>query len=265
MRFMRKTMAILLIAGLLASLSGCAGSGQAKPQLIIGCNEYAPYNYTDEDGDPAGMDVELAWEACARMGYEPVFRRIDWEQRDALLEAGEIDCLWSCYSMDGQLERYAWVGPYMNSRQVVAVLSDSPIETLSDLAGKSVAVRVGSKAETIFLEQSELGIPQVQVVYSLNTSSEIATALRNNYVDAVAGYGAAVREALNYGGADYRFLEEEPSHAALGIAFALGSGSQVRENLRQALKEMLEDGTTARILTEYGVDIEKALGRIHYA
>ena len=37
--------------------------------------------------------------------------------------------------MDGREQLYRWVGPYMVSRQVVAVNADSGIETLADLAG----------------------------------------------------------------------------------------------------------------------------------
>ena len=256
-----RTIFIILLALCCLSLSGCSlQKKDGLPKLIIGCDNYRPYNYTDEDGNPAGMDVDLAKEACRRMGYEPVFEQIDWNKRDILLASGKIDCLWSCFSMDGQEDRYAWVGPYMYSRQIVAVLYDSPIRHLSDLAGKSVAVRVGSKAETTFLEHSEEGVPQVQSVYCLSDLSEVITALRNDYVDACAGYAAAVREQLRYAGVEYRFLEEDLARAKLGIAFSKGSDEELRSKLSDALDEMLADGTTARILKEYGVDTDKVLG-----
>ena len=60
-------------------ICGCAAKQEASlPQLVIGCNNYEPYYYADADGEPAGMDVDLAKEACARMGYVPVFRQINW-------------------------------------------------------------------------------------------------------------------------------------------------------------------------------------------
>lgn len=208
--------------------------------------------------------MELAREACRRMGYEPVFRKVDWDSRDELLTGGGIDCLWSCYSMDGQEHDYDWVGPYMRSRQVVAVLEESPIGHLTQLSGRTVAVRVGAKAESLFLRHAEANVPVVQTVFSLNSMAEVATALRNGYVNAIAGYGAAVREALNNSGVAYRFLEEELGHANLGIAFAKGSDPVLLDKLTQALKDMQEDGTTARILSGYGIDLDKALGSIRY-
>ena len=64
-------------------------------QIIIGGDNYPPFNYTDENGNPAGIDVELAKEAFHRMGYKPVFVNIDWENKKKLVEQGKIDCIWA--------------------------------------------------------------------------------------------------------------------------------------------------------------------------
>lgn len=239
---------------------GCSRHSTEKlPQLVIGSDEYRPYNYTDEDGEPAGIDVELAREACTRMGYEPVFRHIEWNLRDEYLAEGEVDCLWSCYPMNEE-EEYEWVGPYMYSRQVVAVRKDSPIYTLSDLEGKSVAVRVGSQAEDLFLKKTKNNTLQVKNVYSLNDVDEIVTALRNDYVDACAGYGATVTVLLNNAEVPYRLLEEDLSRAALGIAFPKNSDPGLRTQLEKTLEEMRQDGTMGHILEGYGLNVKKALG-----
>ena len=241
-------------------MGGCSGQkADELPKLVIGSDEYRPYNYTDIDGECAGIDVELAKEACRRMGYEPVFKHIEWNLRDEYLENGEIDCLWSCYPMIED-EKYEWVGPYMYSRQVVAVLENSSIYTMSDLEGKSVVVRVGSQAEDIFLNKTEKNLPQVKTVYSLNDVDEIVIALRNDYADACAGYGATVKELLNNAGVQYRLLEEDLSRAELGIAFPKNSDSALRKQLEETLNEMHQDGTMAQILEDYDVDVKKALG-----
>lgn len=241
-------------------LGGCSRQDTGEmPQLVIGSDEYRPYNYTDEEGEFAGIDVELAQEACRRMGYEPIFKHIDWNRRDEYLAEGEVDCLWSCYPMNKD-EEYEWVGPYMYSRQVVAVLEDSPIYTLGDLVGKNVAVRVGSQAEDIFLKKTDKNIPQVKNVYSLNDVDEIITALRNDYADACAGYGATVTVLLNNAGVSYRLLEEDLSRAELGIAFPKDSDPALRTKLEETLEEMHTDGTMGDILKSYGLDVKKALG-----
>lgn len=258
-----KTGKLVIVLALIVGISlsaGCSWKNKENlPQLVIGCDNYQPYNYTDEDGEPAGIDVELAREACSRMGYQPVFEYIEWSRRDAYLEDGEVDCLWSCYPMEDESD-YEWVGPYMYSRQVVVVTEDSPIHKLSDLKGKSVAVRVGGVAESIFLKRTDDRVPEVRYVYSLNDVDEIVTALRNNYVDACAGYSATIMVLLNNAGVSYRFLDEDLSRADLGIAFKKNSNTQIREELTDALREMEKDGTTEQILKSYGLNAEKALG-----
>ena len=185
----RKRVLLLFLIFLFVLLCGCrATETAALPQLVIGYDNYRPYTYTDADGEPAGIDVELAREACRRMGYEPVFRHIDWGNRDNALESGAIDCLWSCFSMETDSENYAWVGPYMYSRQVVAVAESSDLKSLSDLAGKSIAVRLSSQAESALLGGTDSRIPALGHVYSLRNADEVITALRSGYVDACAGY-----------------------------------------------------------------------------
>lgn len=258
-----KRVLLFLIICILCVCMGCSSNKNREelPKLVIGCDTLRPYSYADEDGNPAGMDVDLAKEACKRMGYEPVFVYIDWDERDSLLANGDIDCLWSCFSMDGQEENYAWVGPYMYSRQVVAVKADSPITHLSDLKNMRIAVRVGAKAEAILLKQEETGVPDVKNVFSLDNMSDVVTALRNDYVDACAGYAAALRDQLQNDGVDYRFLDEDLNYAKLGVAFLKNGDATIRNTLQETLKAMQDDGTTERILKSYGVDTDKVLRR----
>lgn len=123
-------------------LSGCsdksAVSSDALPVIIIGSDEYEPYNFNDKNGNPAGIDVEIASEAFLRMGYKAQFKNIVWDEKDEMLADGKVDCLWGCFSMNGREDKYRWVGPYMNSRQAVAVRADSNIYSLSDLSGKEL-------------------------------------------------------------------------------------------------------------------------------
>ena len=116
---------IALTVLMLALLPAACGAQEEPsgdlPELVIGSDDYRPYNYLDENGQAAGVDVALATEACRRMGYEPVFRQISWDEKDLLLEIGQVDCLWGCFSMNGRENAYLWAGPYLYSDQVVAV------------------------------------------------------------------------------------------------------------------------------------------------
>ena len=88
---LKRSISMLITASVLAvsaaMFCGCGGeraqdTEPALKPIIIGSDDYEPYNYIDADGNFAGVDVELAVEAFHRLGYEPTFRQIDWGLKD---------------------------------------------------------------------------------------------------------------------------------------------------------------------------------------
>ena len=193
------------------------------------------------------------------MGYEPEFQKIAWQFKDILLEEGTVDCLWGCFSMTGREDRYQWAGPYMYSRQVMVVRSDSGIYRLSDLNGKRIAVQNGSRPEELLLNHQVDGVEQVQNVYSFVSMDEVFAALNKSYVDAGAGHETAYRHFMSHHTGSYRILEQELLRVGLGAAFSLEDDRGLAEQLDAVLEEMKEDGTIADILAGYGVDAKAAL------
>ena len=265
-KLLKKSLILISLLFVVLFPYGCARQAEpVLPKLVIGYDDYRPFCYLDEDGEPAGIVMEIAKEACQRMGYEPVFVEIEWDKKDTYLERGEIDCIWGCFSMNELEDDYSWVGPYMNGRQVVAILKSSNLKSLNDLQGKRVAVKAGTQPESIFLGETDARIPQVQVVYSLTDVDEVVTALRNDYVDACAGYSAALIYFLEKADVQYRFLSEDLLHSRLGVAFLKDSNEKFRKELGSVLREMQEDGTTKQILEMHGLDADKALEGIGIA
>lgn len=124
-------LAVCLLAGC-AARAATADPDADLPTIVIGSDSYPPFNYLSADGQPTGIDVELATEAFRRMGYKAQFVTIDWVDKKELVENGTVDCLWGSFSIDGREDEYRWAGPYMVSRQVVAVMPDSDIEILDE-------------------------------------------------------------------------------------------------------------------------------------
>ena len=261
----RACAAALLLAALLMGLCACAQQQQDSeplPRLVIGSDDYEPYNYIDENGQFAGIDVELAREAFRRMGYEPEFRRIVWENKDSYLDSGEVDCLWGCFTMTGRETLYDWVGPYLNSRQIICVRADSDIAALSDLEGRRVAVQATSKPESVFLERTDPRIPAVGDLYCFSTMDEVYSALRKGYADAIAGHENALQVMADAEPGTYRILDESLFCSQLGVAFAKGSHGEIIQQLSLTLREMIDDGTAREIVARYGLDADEALGGV---
>ena len=245
---------LLAASAALGGLTACGGTDAKNsdlPQILIGSDTYPPYIYLNNDGTPAGIDVEIATEAFRRMGYAARFEVIDWEQKTALVESGAIDCIWGCFSMQGRETLYRWAGPYMVSRQVVAVNADSSIQSLSDLAGKTVMVQSTSKPEGIFLSGSDPRIPQTVELFSIEDRSVQYAMLACGYVDAIAAHETAILQYMKDNNAVFRILEEPLLVTGLGVAFAKNDSRGLDHQLNDTFAQMREDGTLERIVGKY--------------
>lgn len=253
-------LAMLFMAGLCACSAQPHSAAETAPQtIVVGIDVFDPYSYLDRNGQFAGIDVELATEAFSRLGYTPEFRTISWPDKDNLLSDGTIDCIWSCFSMNGQETKYQWAGPYMYSRQVVAVRADSDIQSLPDLAGKRIGVQATTKAESLFLGEIPSLLPEVKQVNSFETTEDMFAALRKGYVDAVAGHEALVAKWTNLDESSYRVLAESPYSSELGVAFAKDTHEDLAVQLTQTLEDMKQDGTIGRVAEKFGLDAEKTV------
>lgn len=260
-KFFTKQTAILFSLVLLlacALLGGCGEEGRAgyrsvdeRPKLVVGSDVYPPFNYVDENGRPTGIDVDLAKEACRRMGYKVEFDTINWEDKNRLLETGSVDCLWGSFSMKGREKQYRWAGPYMDSKQVVAVNKNSSIQRLADLKGKLVVVQVTTKPEEIFMRRTDSRIPRVGRLYSMENRDLMFAMLGKGYVDALAMHESAIRQYNKEVGTHYRILDEELLDTGIGVAFAKNDKRGIAEKLDKTLQEMQEDGTVKKIVGKY--------------
>ena len=249
------------LVGLLLLLSLAACTLQEKeddlPTLVIGGTLYAPYFDRDVNGSYGGIDVDIATEACRRIGYQPSFRQIDIDQRFQALEAGQVDCLWTCLTMDGREDDYLWAGPYLYAQRVVAVRADSDIKTLADLTGKRLAVQTASTSEAIILNGLNPQIKDLGQLTSFSDLGEVFTALRKGYVDAAAAIESALNEYTEEYPDQYRYLSTSLRSEALGVAFRKDGDQALVQKLANALQEMREDGTIADLITAYGLDVQK--------
>lgn len=261
MKIAKKLKRIAVLGTCISLTSACIGCGQTeglsatkkenRTKIIIGSDNYPPFNYEDADGKPAGIDVDLATEAFDRLGYEAVFTYIDWERKKQLVENGEIDCIWGSFSIDGREEQYHWTVPYMVSTQVVAVSKDSDIYTLADLEGKRVAVQSTTKPEELFASHADPRIPELAEVFSLQNRELIYPFLSKGYADAVAAHKTAIIQCMTDYDLEYRILDEPLLTVGLGVAFSKYDDRGIEKELSQVFEKMRADGTMEQILRKY--------------
>ena len=256
-RGLRLAACLLALATCAVLLCSCLHPGKADsytaamPVIVVGSDNYPPFNYMGTDGAPTGIDVELATEAFGRLGYRVKFVTIDWEKKKELVENDTIDCIWGCFSMEGREALYHWAGPYMVSRQVVAVNDDSSIQSLSDLAGKSIAVQSTGKPEELFLSGSAPRLPQGVDVFSIEDRSIQYALLGCGYVDAIASHETTILQYMKDNSVAFRILSEPLLVTGLGVAFAANDSRGLDSQLNDTFAQLREDGTLEQIVGKY--------------
>lgn len=261
--------AVCLLSGLLSGCVAPAGSDSpnedALPVITVGSDNYPPFNCQDTSGHPTGIDVDLAVEAFRRMGYRAQFVTIDWEEKKNLVESGAIDCIWGGFSINGREDQYLWTQPYMYSRQVVAVRKDSGIYSLSDLAGKRIAVQSTTKPEELFLSHTDPRIPTPDEVFSLQNRELLYPYLSKGYADAIAAHETAILQCMDDYGLELRILDEPLLAVGLGVAFARSDDRGLAQELSRTFSQMRDDGTTQQILGKYLENPQKYMEASSYA
>ena len=266
---MKKILTIALTLCLLVTaLAGCGSSAPAAPdptaapteapaeataepaaeggKLIVGFDaEFPPFGYIAEDGSYDGFDLALAQEVCARLGWEYEAVAIDWASKDAELKAGNINCIWNGFTCTGREEEYTWSDPYIDNSIVAIVRADSGIESLADLAGKTVMVQSASSGLDALTANEELTASFGELVQLPDYNTGFLE-LRQGTVDAVVvDVGVGKYQIANTEG-DYVILSEPVSVEQYAIGFYLGNEA-LRDAVNEQLLAMAEDGTMMSI------------------
>ncbi len=251
-------LAFLLAVACSFSLTACSSqsassssSNDTRSVIQIGSDNYPPYNYLDVNGNPTGIDIDILTEAFNRMGYRVNFSYINWEDKKTLLANGEIDLVCGSFSMDGREDDYLWAGPYMASREVVAVAPESSIQTLADLAGKTVTVQTTTQPEKIFLNNTNPNVPEIGKLYSVGDRMLMYPLVSKGYVDALAAHESSILQYEKDYSVTYRILDESIKDVGLGYAFDKNDTRGIAEELDTVLSQMRKDGTLREIVGKY--------------
>ena len=231
-------------------------ASENKSTFTVGFDQdFPPMGFVGDDGEFTGFDLELAAEAAKRMGKEIKYQPISWDAKDMELTSGNIDCIWNGFSIQGREDKYTWSKPYMKNDQVFVVKSDSSIDSIEDLAGKTVEVQTDSSAEAALKENSELAntFGKLQTVADYNTGF---MDLEMGGVDAIAMDSVVANyQITKRGGNGFTVLDTPLSSEEYGIGFKLGNET-LRNEVQKALEDMKADGTMKTISEKwFGKDV----------
>ncbi|MGP6138835.1 MULTISPECIES: amino acid ABC transporter substrate-binding protein [unclassified Jeotgalibaca] len=226
-----------------------------KETYTVGLDEtFAPMSFRDTDGEIVGFDVDLAKEIGAIMGVEFEFQPIDWVMKETELNAGNIDLIWNGYTItEERKEKVAFSDPYLENSQIIVTLSDSDIETKSDLAGATVATQQASATldamnadETGIVQEFDGGEP---ILYP--TFNDVFNDLESGRSDAIVVDEVLGRYIMKQKGSDkFKVLDEDFGDEEYGVGMRK-EDTALQEAINDGLTELKENGKYDEIYAKW--------------
>ena len=255
----KRTVAVMMAAMMAMGMMSAVNvqAGVEDKTLVVGFDaEYPPYGYMDENGEYTGFDLELAQAVCDLEGWELEKKPISWDSKDQELESGSIDCIWNGFTMNGREDDYTFSVPYVDNSQVIVVAEDSGIETLEDLAGKTVGVQAASAALELLQSEEEGGQKELADTFgSLNEFADYNTAfteLQAGALDALAIDVGVANYQLKSRGEGFVMLDETLNTEQYAIGFKKGN-DELSEIVNADLQKLTDDGTVAELAEKYDI------------
>ena len=258
---MKRALIILLTVIMVVSLAACgsSGGGSEKPsggdektKFIMGIDpEYPPFSYIGNDGNYTGFDVEICQAVCDYLGWELEIFGVNWDEKLIQLDAKECDCIWSGMTILDSMKEAGYVisAPYYDNTQVLLVKEGSGIESSADLAGKLVAVQLGTSGEALLNgDLADLAATFGELI-TCESFLKCFTELSGNSVDAVF-VDLPVAAAFVADNEGFKIIDEQLGAEQYGIAFR-ADDAELCAAVEDAVAALVENGTYAEIAAKY--------------
>ena len=215
----------------------------------------------DADGQPFGVDVEIAQGIAERMDLQPTITELPFDQLIDTVVDSQCDVTLSGHFItQARLEQIDMI-PYREGIPHVVVQFGNPldIDELTDLCGRSFAAVAGTVYVDLVVGAGDyvgVGINDQcstagAAPVDLNEFADQLTAedaLANGEVDAYAGNDFVVRDRPS----EFEWALELP-RVRNGMGHRLGL-TALDEGLREALRGLIDNGRYLEILGLYGVE-----------
>lgn len=257
MKFVQKIAACALAAMMLASLAGCASSGQAMKnikkngKIVMATNaEFPPYEYYEND-QVTGFDVELAKAIAEKLGVELVIEESSFDAVISNVQSGKADMALAGLTITD--ERKALIDfsdSYITATQVIIVKDGSTVATSMDLNGKKVGVQLGTTGDVYISDpKTFLGLDMTCEVSQYNKGSEAILDLANGKIDAVVIDDQPAKKFIEQN-PGLKIIDEKLTDENYAVGVAKGNEDLVKA-INDVIKELKESGKFDQLLAQY--------------
>ena len=243
----------LALVGCSADQTKSSTSSTSRTKLIVGFDQsYPPYGFIGDDGEYTGFDLDLAKEVCEKQGWTLELKAIDWDAKDALLEQGQINCIWNGFTMEGREGKYAFSEPYMLNRQVIVVKDDSSISSFDDLKGRVVITQADSAALEVLQGDKKAVADTFARLDTISDYNNAFMQLDSGAVDAVACDMSIAFYQFVANPNKYETLDTPLSDENYAVGFKNDEeGIKLAEEVTKSMRELYDSGKVEELCKKY--------------
>ena len=233
------------------SADAAESTGSDKTWVIAMDTVFRPFEYTDEKGEFVGIDVDIIKAVAANQGFNIDIQSLGWDAAVTAVQAGQADALLAGASITDERKANGWIfsDSYYDSYQVFAAKTDSGIESLDDLKGKTIAVK-NATAGANYAEslKDEYGFK----IDTYEDSPTMYQAVVLGQADACVEDKPIMADNIKTGGLDLTIVESTASEVApYGFAIMNEDNQELLDMFNKGLQEIKDNGTYEEILNKY--------------
>lgn len=278
---MKKFVKILVIVLAVATMVGAcvaftACNNTDKEKLIVATNcEFDPFEYLDDNGNPAGIDIDIAYAIAEKLGMEVEIRDMAFESVVASVASGTCDIAMAGLTVTTERkEAINFTQSYYVSSQVIIAPAGDPILDVTFEEGATDDETDANHAAAI--EEIEAMLNGKSIGTQNGTTGYAYVSGDSDEYDGIAGAtavgyasGALAVQAMLNGQVDYVIIDAVPAKklveanegtAVSGVvltgedyAYGIAKGNtELLEKVDKALDELIADGTIEEIFNKYG-------------
>ncbi|MCI9197724.1 MAG: transporter substrate-binding domain-containing protein [Lachnospiraceae bacterium] len=120
-----------------------AETASDKKWVVATDTVFKPFEYTNEDNEFVGIDVDILAAIAEDQGFEYELQSLGWDSGVAAVQAGQADALIAGATIKQERIDSGWIfsDGYYDATQTFVIPEDSDITSFEDLEGKTVAVK----------------------------------------------------------------------------------------------------------------------------
>lgn len=232
-----------------AAVLAFASAGQAQETVRIATEgAYAPWNFLNDAGEPAGYEIDLGNAVCAQAGLTCEFILNDWDSIIPNLLAGNYDLIMAGMSItDERLQTIDFSQNYFPPDPSKFVAAAGAGIDPAALEGK----RVGVQGGTIQAAYAEENLGATNTVVTFGTADQAMADLAAGNLDTILADGAYLEPVIAASSGALEFVGED-----VMIGNGVGAGlrkdeAELKAKVDDALTALKKDGTVDRLIAQW--------------